>query len=69
MSGVNVAVPRRPPEGKTSPLNVPLGTDKSAIVKPLTASENVNVTVVVSLILICGLLVVMATDGRIVSTS
>ncbi|MNI57675.1 hypothetical protein D3C73_1127500 [compost metagenome] len=46
--GVKVAVQVMPPSLLLTALKVPLGTDRSALVKPLTASEKVMVTSEVS---------------------
>ena len=46
--GVNVAVHVVPPSLELTALSVPLAMVRSALVKPVTASEKVNVTVAVS---------------------
>ncbi|MNT48774.1 hypothetical protein D3C72_1855730 [compost metagenome] len=47
--GVRVAVQVMPPSPLERPLSAPLATVKSAVVRPLTASLKVIVTVLVSL--------------------
>ena len=42
--GVNVAVHVMPPSAELTEDNVPLAIERSALVKPVTASENVIVT-------------------------
>ena len=65
--GVNVPVQVIPPSLLVTALNVPLATLRSALVKPVTASLNVNVTSDVSPIFSAGLATTMVAVGRAVS--
>ncbi|MNC12769.1 hypothetical protein D3C75_604950 [compost metagenome] len=62
--GVNVAVQVMPPSLLLTALNVPLGTDRSSLLKPLTASEKVMVTSEVSPALSVGSDSTMVAVGR-----
>ncbi|MNR45243.1 hypothetical protein D3C85_1640680 [compost metagenome] len=66
--GVNVAVQVMPPSLLLTALNVPLGTLRSALVKPLTASLKVMVTWVVSPALRVESTMTMVAVGRWLST-
>ncbi|MNZ99549.1 hypothetical protein D3C78_1188800 [compost metagenome] len=66
--GVNVAVQVMPPSLLLTALNVPLGTDRSALPKSLTASEKVMVTSEVSPALSVVSASTMVAVGRWLST-
>ncbi|MOA57021.1 hypothetical protein D3C78_1811180 [compost metagenome] len=66
--GVKVAVQVTPPSLLLTALNVPLGTLRSALVKPLTASLKVMVTCVVSPALRVESTMTMVAVGRWLST-
>ncbi len=70
-SGVSVAVQVMPPSLLESLLSVPLGTVTSAVVKPVTASVKVNVTVAASPIFnaVSEMLMEDPSAGRAVSTA
>ncbi|MNZ43139.1 hypothetical protein D3C78_607360 [compost metagenome] len=65
--GVNVAVQVMPPSLLLTEVNVPLAMVRSALVKPLTASEKVMVTRDVSPILSAVSVTTMVAVGRTVS--
>ncbi len=65
--GVNVAVQVMPPSLLLTAVNVPLAMLRSALVKPLTASEKVMVTREVSPILSAVSVTTMVAVGRTVS--
>ena len=65
--GVKVAVQVIPPSALLTGVSVPLGTVRSALVKPLTASLKVMVTSVVSPALSAGSATTMVAVGRWVS--
>ncbi|MNI73723.1 hypothetical protein D3C73_1297500 [compost metagenome] len=67
ISGVNVAVHVIPPSEELRSLNVPFSAVRSSSVKPLTASENVNVTAEVSPIFRIVSVTTMVAAGRTVS--
>ncbi|MNZ99260.1 hypothetical protein D3C78_1185780 [compost metagenome] len=64
IDGVKVAVQVMPPSLLVSPLRLPFGTDRSARVKPVTASLKVMVTVVVSPTVSVVSAITMAAVGR-----
>ncbi|MNF85355.1 hypothetical protein D3C84_677480 [compost metagenome] len=67
--GVKVAVQVMPPSLLLTAVNVPLAMVRSALVKPLTASENVIVTVEDSPILNAVSATTMVAVGRAVLTT
>ena len=66
-AGVRVAVQVRPPSDEDRPLSVPWATLRSAVVKPVTGSLKVMVTVLVSPALSAVSLTTMVAVGGVVS--
>ncbi|MNP67828.1 hypothetical protein D3C76_1637040 [compost metagenome] len=66
-AGVNVAVHVTPPSDELTALIVPFGIIRSALLKPVTASENVIVTSDVSLAVSDVSATTMAAVGRTIS--